>query len=591
MFFVRWLRLTHFFVLEVILVKIEKKTGFPSVDKPWLQYYSETAINAELPKSTMYEIVYNNNQSNLEKTALEYYGTKISYECMLKEISIIAGNLEKYGVKEGDVVTICMINSPETICLLFALNKIGAVANMVYGSSTVQELEKYILDVKSSFVFTLDIFQNKFIEIAKNVQIKKIVVTSLSRSMKKEECEKISNINFGQMPLPCDSCFVTWEQFFSFDEESKYTCHNPEADAIITYTGGTTGGSKGVILQNKAVLAVVYQYILGEKELSSNSIWALTLPLFIAYGTAFALMIPLVLGMTVIVRIPLMESIADIYKKFKPNHIMHGPAFWEKFADDNEDLDLSNLIAPFAGGDILRLSVEKKINEYFKKNKCKYPLMNAYGITEAGTGVATNYSYFSKIGSVGIPFVKTIISAFDTETGEELAYGKEGEICIQTPSVMKGYVNSQAETENILRKHIDGKIWVHSGDLGYVNEDGFVYISGRLKRYISCVKDGVFKKVFSLDIEKELLKNPQIAKCAVVPVPNETFNESPYAYIITKKECKDYRKLKNEIEEFCYNNLQDVYRPIKYSFVTEFPLTKIGKVDYKILEEWAKADV
>lgn len=569
----------------------ERMTGFPSIDKPWLKYYSDNVINCELPNSTMFQMVYKNNVKNLQKTALDYYGTKISYEKMFKEISFLASNLLESGIKKGDVVTICMINSPETIFLIFALNKIGAVANLVYGSSTQDELEKNTLDVNSSYIFTLDIFQDKFIDISNKKEIKKIIVTSISRSMNLEDCKK-NNIEYTkQKQLPQNSKFSSWEEFFSLKKESSYICDDPNVDAIITYTGGTTGGSKGVILQNKAVLAVTYQYIYGEKEISSNSTWALTLPLFIAYGTAFALMIPLVMGMTVIVRIPLTESISEIYKQFKPNHIMHGPAFWERFADDNDDLDLSNLIAPFAGGDILRVPVEKKINKYIKCHKGKFPLMNAYGITEAGTGVATNYTHINKVGSVGIPFVKTIISTFDIETGEELTFGNKGEICIHTPSVMKGYVNSKEETNNILRKHLDGKIWVHTGDLGYIDEDGFVYISGRLKRYISFVKDGTFKKVFSLDIEKELLKHSEVEKCAVVPVKNKLYNELPYAYIITKIEKTKVKLLEEKLNKFCSENLQDGYKPIKYKFVNDFPLTKIGKVDYKVLESLANMDL
>lgn len=129
-------------------MKEKKLTGYPSIDKPWLKYYSEEAINAPLPKCTIYEYIYNRNQDNLSRAAMNYYGSDTTYGQMFEQISRMAGTLEAEGVKEGDVVTVCMINAPETVCLLFALNKIGAVANMVYGASTPEELKKYITNVK-----------------------------------------------------------------------------------------------------------------------------------------------------------------------------------------------------------------------------------------------------------------------------------------------------------------------------------------------------------------------------------------------------------------------------------------------------------
>lgn len=190
-------------------------------------------------------------------------------------------------------------------------------------------------------------------------------------------------------PLPNDSRFITWEQFYRNKKENMTVYHDPNAPAIITYTGGTTGGSKGAALSNKAVIAVAQQYIIGEEELCRDSVWMQVLPLFIAYGVTCSLMIPLIVGMTLIIRIPMVETIAELYKKFKPNHIMYGPAYWEKFADDNIDLDFSNLIAPITGGDMLHEAVEVKINDYLKKHGSRYMLMNGYGMTEVGAAVWT----------------------------------------------------------------------------------------------------------------------------------------------------------------------------------------------------------
>ena len=565
-----------------------KMTGYPSIDKPWLKHYSEEQINSPLPDCTMYELIYKNNQDNLNRTALNYYGTKISYGKMLDEISLLSGALEDLGVKRGDIVTICMINSPETIFLFFALNKLGAAANMVYGSSTAKELKKYIADTGSTIVVTLDMFQDKFEEIAVETGLRHIIVANLIQSM-----SPITRLGAkylkGLKPkaLPKDPHFISWKQFSKMKRLCETVCHDADAPAVITYTGGTTGGSKGAILSSRAVNAVAHQYILGEKDLQREHTWAQVLPLFIAYGVTCSLMIPLTIGMTLIVRIPMSESIAVLCKKFRPNHIIYGPAFWEAFADDNEDLDLSYFMAPITGGDTLRASVEAKINTYLQAHNSPYLLMNGYGMTEVGAAVCVNFRHAYEFGSVGMPFINSIISAFDPDTGKELPYGQEGELCICTPSMMSGYVNNPEETAHMIHVHKDGKHWVHSGDLGYVNKDGFVYVSGRLKRYMLCIANGVQKKVFSLDIERALLANPMVENCAVVPIDHPELFQAPVAYVILKPGFAASDAAEAELRAYSKTKLDEVYRPLKYFFAEKFPLTKVGKVDYLTLEKMA----
>ena len=561
-------------------------TGYPSIDKPWLKYYSEEAINAPLPECTMYEYIYNQNKDNLKRVAMNYYGANITYDKMFEQISKMAGILEIEGIQEGEVVTICMGNAPDTVCLLFALNKIGAVANMVYGGSTPEELKKYVVDVKSTMVFTIDMFQDKFKAIADEVKLKKVIVTNLTESMSLMNRMGARLLKKMQpLPLPTDTRFCSWKQFFRNAHKGSHTCHDANAPAIITYTGGTTGGSKGAILSNKAVNAVAHQVFL-RGDISRDDIWMQVLPLFIAYGATSSMMIALAVGMTQIIRIPMIESIAELCQKFKPNYIIYGPAYWEKFADDNADLELSGLKIPTSGGDMLRPAVEEKINKYLKQHGCHDPIMSGYGMTEVGAAVSTSFSpHAHRLGSVGVPFVKSIISVFDSETGKELQYGQEGEICIQTPSMMLGYVNNQEETDNIIRQHDDGKLWVHSGDLGYIDEDGFIFVSGRLKRFFLHIENGIHKKIFSLDIEKVFLQHPKVDNCVVIPKNDENTHQVPVAYVILKEEYRSETGIETKLQTYAEKHLTEDYRPIKYIFRDKFPLTKIGKVDYRALEK------
>ena len=563
-------------------------TGYPSIDRPWLKFYTEEAIKTPLPECTIYERITNCNADNLGRIALNYYGNNYTYKAFFDAIDQAASALESLGVRQNDIVTVCMINTPETIVLMFALNKIGAIANMVYGADAPAEIKRNINNAGSAYVFVLDIFQEKILSILGDTQVKKVIAANLVQGM--SLANRIGAAVLKKMkplPVPNDGRFMSWKQFLKLGNGKSSTSHDPEAPAFITYTGGTTGGSKGVLLSNKAVIAVAQQYIIGERNLSRKSKWIQVLPLFIAYGVTCSLMIPLTVGMTLIVRIPMADSITQLCKKFKPNHVMYGPAFWEAFADDDEELDLSYFISPISGGDTLSEKVERKINAYIEKCGSPYKLMNGYGMTEVGAAVSVNYRHAYEFGSVGAPFVKDIVSAFDVETGEELPIGQEGEICINAPSTMIGYLNDPEETDNILRRHKDGLLWVHSGDLGYISENGFIHISGRLKRYMLCIANGVQKKVFSLDIEKVLLKHPEVEKCAVVPIDDETVNQAPIAFIVLSDLNADQSAAEAALSEYAEQNLEPVCRPRKYFFVPKYPLTKVGKVDYRALERMA----
>ena len=563
-------------------------TGYPSIDRPWLKFYTEEAIKTPLPECTIYERITNCNADNLGRIALNYYGNNYTYKAFFDAIDQAASALESLGVRQNDIVTVCMINTPETIVLMFALNKIGAIANMVYGADAPAEIKRNINNAGSAYVFVLDIFQEKILSILGDTQVKKVIAANLVQGMSlANRIDAAVLKKMKPLPVPNDGRFMSWKQFLKLGNGKSSTSHDPEAPAFITYTGGTTGGSKGVLLSNKAVIAVAQQYIIGERNLSRKSKWIQVLPLFIAYGVTCSLMIPLTVGMTLIVRIPMADSITQLCKKFKPNHVMYGPAFWEAFADDDEELDLSYFISPISGGDTLSEKVERKINAYIEKCGSPYKLMNGYGMTEVGAAVSVNYRHAYEFGSVGAPFVKDIVSAFDVETGEELPIGQEGEICINAPSTMIGYLNDPDETDNILRRHKDGLLWVHSGDLGYISENGFIHISGRLKRYMLCIANGVQKKVFSLDIEKVLLKYPEVEKCAVVPIDDETVNQAPVAFIVLSDLNADQSAAETALSEYAEQNLEPICRPRKYFFVPKYPLTKVGKVDYRALERMA----
>lgn len=543
----------------------QELTGYPSIDKPWLKYYSDEAINAEIPRKSIYEYVYEANQDNRDSVAINYYDYEITYGELFDSVSRVTFALELLGVGKGDIVTICAVNSPEVIELIFALNRISAVANLIYGTSNEKEIITYLNNTNAEFVFVLDIFQDKFTDIRTKTDVKHIVV-------------------FGSLPVA--NGFTSWKEFMRDAELSATFIKEPDITAIITYTGGTTGGSKGVMQSNYGIISNVWQYEKRDVVLKRDSKWLLCFPLFIGFGI-FSLLIPMRCGMTLIIRNPLEESLSDLYTLYKPNYIINGPAWWEAFADDDKEMDLSMLFEPMTGGDTLKLKVEEKINKYLSKNSCDYKIINGYGMSECGPGISFQNKNAYKYGSIGIPFVKVIVAAFDTETGNELKYDETGELCINTPSMMQGYLNNEDETLNVIRKHKDGKRWVHTGDLGYVTKDGFIYIVGRIKRYMLYITSkGVMKKVFSMDIEKVIDRFTGVEKTAVVSRNDSIRNQVPIAFVILK-ENEDKAAVIENIRKYADENLDEEYRPIDYIVVDEFPLTKVGKVDYIELEKRA----
>lgn len=562
------------------------KTGYPSIDKPWLKYYPSESINAELPQGSIYDVIWNNNQDNLKRCAIKYYKNQITYRNFFDHIDNVAAALVNLQIKRGDIVTICMLNSPETIFLIYALNKIGAVANLISGLDSDKEIIEHIGNATSEVLFTIDLFAERIKSIIDRTSLRTIVVSNLTQTMSVPI--KFAARTFKKMSpkrLPKDGRFVSWENFISHKNNTAINwVSNSEDAAVICYTGGTTGGSKGVVLSNRSIIAVAQQYIWRGKKVSRDSHWVNILPSFIAYGITCSIQIPLMIGMTMDLHIVGSAKIGELLKS-KPQYIVYGPAFWEAFVNENNNMDLSFLIAAVSGGDRLPEPVEEKTNKYLLSHGCKSPILNGYGMTEVGAAVSANFLGAYQFGSVGIPFVKTIISAFDVETGEELPAGVEGELCIHTPSMMTEYINDPEETKSIMRKHSDGKVWIHSGDLGYVDKNGFVYISGRLKRYMLIKYNNIYKKVFSLDIEKVLLTHSAVNNCAVVPMEDETAEQVPRAFIILKENVKLTDNLVDDIKSYCERHLDSIYCPNKYEFVKHFPLTKIGKVDYKALEK------
>ena len=568
-------------------MSISKGAGFPSIDKPWLKYYTEDAIATPLPECTIYEYLYENNRNYLDNVALNYFDRRITYGEIFENIEMATKGYSFLGLKKGDIVTVCAVTLPETIYSFYGLNRLGVICNMVDPRTSVEGISEYIKEVKSKVVITIDVAYTKIVEAIQGTDVKKIVVISPADSLPqpKKSLYKL----FKATRLPKDDMCIAWSRFLKFGENESPDIVQYEKDTacVIVHTGGTTGMPKGVLLSNDNLNKSAAQAILSGFDFQRGHTWLNIMPPFIAYGVGNGLHLPLVIGMEVIL-IPSFDpdKFADLLNKYRPNHMVGVPSHYGNIIHNRkmEGKDLSYIIAPTVGGDAMDISLEIETNEFLKNHNCLYPACKGYGMSEVSAGVSACSSHeVNKIGSVGIPLTHTTMAIFDTETGEELSYNQEGELCMTGPNTMLGYYNNEEATNAIIKEHIDGLKWVHSGDVGYIDEDGFIFIKDRIKRVI--IRHDGFK-VFPSLIEKTIDSNKYILSNCAVGVSDKTHSQGklPVVFAVLN-ESVNPETVKVELFALCQKELPEYAQPIDFVFIDEMPLTPIGKVDYRSLEE------
>lgn len=569
----------------------------PSKDRAWLKYYSKEAIEFELPKKTIYQCVYDNNKDCLSRTALEYYGRKISYEEFFYNVEKTVKAFRAIGVKKGDIITISSITTPEIVYTYYALSRIGAISNMVDPRTNAEGIKHYITEVDSKIVISLDLFYDKVLSIIPDTNVKKTITLSVSDSFPVKVKAVYNSVNtlkkFVGKAVTTKTNVVNlkWKDFI--DNGSLYIGdidepYQEDNAVTIVHTGGTTGFPKGVLLSNDALNAVAYQYKNSGLHFFPGKKFFNIMPPFIAYGVGCGMHMPLVIGMTSVC-VPAFnpKKYDELILKMKPDHIAGVFSHWENLIKSKklQNADLSFWITPAVGGDAMNVELEKKANKFLKDHKAPNSIVKGYGITEECSLAAASINHISKVGSVGIPMPQINISVFEPGTDKELSYNEVGEICINTPTMMLGYYDNEEATNQIIKKHRDGKKWVHTQDYGYLDEDGFLFIEGRIKRII--VRQDGFK-VFPFIIEKTILQHSAVKECMVVGVPDTEYIQGniPKAHIVLKDETKEnISQIEQEIKDLCNKNLPEYVVPSYYHFRDSMPLTPIGKIDFKALEQ------
>ena len=464
---------------------------------------------------------------------------------------------------------------------------------MIDPRTSAEGIRDYLKEVDARVVVVLDLAYGKIQEAVLGTNVEHIIVLSPGDSLtgiKKPLYRFTKAIKIEEN----DGCFK-WKSFIEKgrNQEIKDTPYEADKCCVIVHTGGTTGSPKGVMLSNDNLNKSAFQLINSEFQMKRGDIWADIMPPFIAYGIGNGLHMPLVMGMEVVL-IPAFDpkKYDKLMIKYRPTHIVGVPSHYESIITSKKmkNRDMSYLVSPVVGGDTMKIELEDKVNRFIKEHHAKNNVLKGYGMTEVSAAVSACMSdEINKRGSVGIPFAHTVISVFDPETGEELKYGENGEICITGPNTMLGYYANEEETNKILKKHADGRIWVHSGDLGYMDEDGMVFIEGRLKRMI--VRHDGFK-VFPSLIENTLMKNPMVKECCVVGQNDRDHAQGmlPVGYVVLDSHTYDPDEVINELKCMCEAELPEYAQPQLFYVLDSMPLTSIGKINYRFLEKQVNED-
>lgn len=577
----------------------KKLTGYPSVDRPWEKYYSDYVKEFQFPMTTMYRCIYDNNKQHLNRIAMEYYGKSFSYQELFTGIDKTAKALGALGVRKGDIITIAMPTTPETVYLLYAISKIGAVANMIDPRTSKEGIIDYTREAGSKIFFAIDLCYTKIKDIATETSVQTVISISAAESLPTKvrlaylATEAISFLTHKKEKAIESKNLMKWSRFISLSDNATEIDENPDGTipVAILHTGGTTGTPKGVVLSSENFNTIAYQYKLSGMYIFPGQRFLDIMPPFIAYGVGAGLHMPFVIGMTSIL-IPQFDpaKFAKMIRDMKPNHMAGVPSHWGNVIESKElqSIDLSYLITPAVGGDAMNLQLEKRANQFLDEHRAPNHIIKGYGITEECSLAAACVNEINAEGSVGIPLPQNIISIFDTETGKELQYDQQGEVCISGPTTMLGYFKNPKATNEIILTHDDGRRWIHTGDLGYMTSEGMLYIDGRIKRMI-IRQDGF--KVFPSLIEKLICENPAVAGCCVVGVADKDYSQGqlPFAFVVLHThETESIEQIKKTISENCRKELPEYAQPINYRFIKELPTTGIGKIDYRELERLAE---
>ena len=576
--------------MSIFDMKFFRFLGFKKTpNAPWSKYYNKKDIDLNIPDISLYQYFKDCSEKHLNFNAFDYFGKKITFSDLIKKVDECANAFLSNGIRKGDVITICMPNTPEGVIAFLALNKIGAISNMVHPLSSENEIKDTLVDTGSVMLVVIDIDYDKVKNIIDDTDVYKVIVVKANNTMPllmfvgyeitRGYKTRLSKNN---------SKYILWKDFINTGKNYKKNNYKFKGDkddpAVLLHSGGTTGNPKAVVLSNANFIALVEQVRIRLDDIEKGDKCLSIMPIFHGFGLGVCVYAPLCLGMECIL-IPQFNAkeFGSILNRYKPEFVIGVPTLFEAMVKTPKEkadrFNLNHIKYVISGGDVLKPSLEKKINEFLQSHGSTTKIIQGYGMSECLAAVALNFKSNPRTGSFGVPFPGCYIGIFSPDD-KEVPYGTEGEICITGPNVMLGYFNNEKETNLALHIHDDGNVWLHSGDLGVMDDDGFIKYTSRLKRLI--ISSGY--NVYPNQIEEILESHEAVMLCSVVPEPHKYKGEIPKAFIVLNKGYKGNEELLDELQKLCKKNLPKYSIPKEYEFRSSLPKTMVGKVDFRKLQ-------
>ena len=560
-----------------------------NVKAPWIDHLDGIPAHLDYFQGSMYDKIAEVSENYPDYIAYDFMGGKVKYKDFISKVDKCARALAGIGVKPGESVTICMPNAPQAVIMFYAVNKIGAIANMVHPLSSEKEIEFCLKESSSVVYLTLDQFYGKFENIRENVHLRNLILTSVKdvlSPIKRKGYYLVEGRKIKKVPANAE--IIWWEKFLL--DGKKY--HGPfhvvrkaEDPAVILYSGGTTGTQKGILLSNLNFNALAQQIVATNPMYRPGDKMLAVMPIFHGFGLGVCIHSMLANGGRCLL-IPRFnpESYAKLLKKHRPNFIAGVPTLYEALLriKSLDRVDLSCLKGVFSGGDSLSIELKKRFDKFLKDHNASIPVREGYGTTECVTASCLTPVNRYKEGSIGLPFPDTFYKIVKPGTEEEVPYGEEGEICLSGPTVMIEYINNPEETANTLRRHKDGLKWIHTGDLGMMDEEGFVYFRQRIKRMI--ITSGY--NVYPSRIENILDAHELVHMSCVIGVPDPYKMQKVVAFVVLRPEARVSNEEATQIlMEYLKKHVAKYALPASIEFRESLPKTLVGKVAYRILEE------
>lgn len=565
-------------------------TGYPSVDKPWLKYYTQEDLAIQVPKSTIYQNIYDRNKDFPEDVAILYYGNKIRYKALFSEVEICAKALRQIGIQPGDCVTLCTAGVPEAIYLVLACSRIGAIANFINPLFTKEQMIDRINDTEAKWIFVLDAMYSYIATVLPETCIENVVILPATNSIPpllskimylKSEARKIVKHGNGKQR------FLRWKDFCALNrgfDGSPDVPYQPDTPTVMVYSSGSTGASKGILLTNDGINATIANYDMSYMPQERERSFLQMIPVWFSTGIVYSVLMPLAKGFTVIPEPKFSkETFLRDLKKYRPTKTITATSLWNHVSNSGEDIDLSEMEFPITGGERIRPKDEERINDYLRKNGCKKKFYKGYGMCELGSvisGTTDMSAYHDKQGGCGYPFLGITVSAFDITTGKELPYGQHGELRVLSPAHMKGYYKNPEATSEFFKSDKHGNVWGCTGDIGYVDEDGEVFVLGRATDSYRRESGEI---VFLFDIEGEILKNEAISQCKVVDI-EDNGNKKLVAHLVFREGVKNEESVIASIWSELRESLPSYMVPEYYKIRSSMPVHTNGKRDVGALK-------